>query len=106
MNSKEFLFSDKIIGITIRAYHYIQKGIHLSIPRGVEIKQWIDTHIYSDNGKNWKRKRLGVDYNYVILDDDTDMLLEQKDHFIQCDGMIGLTNEQVDKAIEILSFKQ
>src|ERR1700722_4121287 len=61
---KGFRFCDKIVGITIRAYHYIDKEskIHLSIPRGVEIKQWIDTHVHSDNGKEWKRKELGKDY--------------------------------------------
>ena len=36
MTEHGFLFSDKIIGVTIRAYHYV-KNIHLSIPRGVEI---------------------------------------------------------------------
>jgi hypothetical protein len=44
MTSKGFLFSDKIVGVTIRAYHHIKK-VHLSIPRGVEIKQWLDTHV-------------------------------------------------------------
>lgn len=30
---------DEIIGVTIRAYRYMKGGVHLSIPRGVEIKQ-------------------------------------------------------------------
>jgi hypothetical protein len=103
MNEKGFKYADKIIGITLRAYHYIEKGIHLSIPRGVEIKQWIDTNVHSNNGKDWNRKQLGKDWNYVILDDDSDMLLEHKDNFIQCDSMEGLTIEQANKAIEVLS---
>ena len=39
------MYNDILIGVTIRAYHYIdQKSkIHLSIPRGVEIKQWQPT---------------------------------------------------------------
>ena len=105
MNRAGFLFCDKIIGVTIRAYHYIEKGsnIHLSIPRGVEIKQWIDTNIHSIQGKNYNRKKKGVDYNYVILDDDTDMLLEQKDNFIQTDCMLGLSESDMAVAVTILN---
>jgi|SRR5690606_5165363 len=104
MKEQGFLFCDKIIGVTIRAYHYIDlpKKIHLSIPRGVEIKQWMDTKIHSDNGKNFDRKKVGIDFNYVILDDDSDMLLEHKNNFIKCDGIKGLTSDQANKAIEIL----
>ena len=105
MAKKGFMFSDKIIGVTIRAYHYIERGsnIHLSIPRGVEIKQWIDTHIHSDNGKNWERKKLGVDYQYVIIDDDSDMLLTQKDNFIRTSSEEGLTLINAIEAIHILN---
>lgn len=103
MNEQGFRFGDKIVGVTIRAYHYIQRGIHLSIPRGVEIKQWIDTHVHSDGGKNWDRKVYGVDYTYVILDDDTDILLEQKDNFIPVDSSIGLTYIQALTAIQVLN---
>jgi len=98
-----FRFCNSIIGVTIRAYHYLQKGVHLSIPRGVEIKQWIDTNIHSENGKNYNPKELGVDYNYVILDDDTDMLLEHKDNYVSIDGNIGLSLIDVYKAIYILN---
>lgn len=107
MESEGFLFNDKLIGVTIRAYQYLERGtgIHLSIPRGVEIKQWIDTHIHSDNGKNWNRKKLGIDFNYVILDDESDMLLEQKDNFVKTKSNIGLTEDSVFKAIKILNYK-
>jgi len=104
MKERGFRFCDEIIGVTIRAYHYIENSIHLSIPRGVEIKQWIDTNIHSNNGKDWNVKKLGKDWNYVILDDDSDMLLEQKDNFIKCDSMEGLTFEQANKAIDVLSY--
>lgn len=105
MKEQGFLFVDDIIGITIRAYHYIDKSskIHLSIPRGVEIQQWIDTHIHSDNGKNWERKKLGVDYQYVILDDDSDMLFNQRNNFIQTDSHLGLTLGKMHAAIQILN---
>lgn len=104
MDSEGFRFSDRIVGVTIRSYNYITGGIHMSMPRGVEIKQWIDTHIHSDNGKNWQRKELGVDYNYLILDDDGDMLLEHRDHFIQCDSALGQTDDDVTRAIELLNL--
>lgn len=104
MKEEGFWFWEDIIGITIRAYQYIDrtKKIHLSIPRGVEIQQWIDTHIHSDNGKYYQRKKLGTDYLFVILDDDTDMLLSQKDYFVNTNGEIGLTIEDVNKANRIL----
>jgi hypothetical protein len=105
MEDAGFWFAEEIIGITIRAYDYLDpnKKIHLSIPRGVEIKQWIDTHIHSENGKKWKKKKIGEDYNYVILDDNTDMLLEQAPYFIQTDKMKGLSEKDVLKAIRILN---
>jgi hypothetical protein len=101
-NKKNFKFSDKITGITIRAYHYVS-GVHLSIPRGVEIKQWIDTNIHSNNGKDYSRKILGVDFQYVILDDDSDMLLEQSDNFVRTDTEVGLTERERNLAIKILN---
>jgi hypothetical protein len=105
MTEQGFMFSDKIIGVTIRAYQYIDKKdkIHLSIPRGVEIQQWIDTNIHSENGKNFETKELGVDYNYVIIDDNNDMLYTQSKNFIQTDGENGLTESEVQKAIQILN---
>lgn len=103
MEAEGFKYVDRIVGVTIRAHHYISK-IHLSIPRGVEIKQWIDTNIHSDNGKDYSRKIIGQDYTYVIIDDDNDMLLEQKDHFIHViNGEEGLTFEQAFKAVHILN---
>lgn len=122
MKEHGFRFCDEIVGITIRAYQYLQKGVHLSIPRGVEIKQWLDTHviypwyaypeqkeryrILNEDGsfKMMRSNKLGTDFSYVILDDDSDMLYEQSKHFICCDSMEGLTLEQANKAIEVLSF--
>lgn len=108
MKEKGFLFCESLIGVTIRAYHYVNKEdrIHLSIPRGVEIKQWIDANIHSKNGKEWNRKRIGIDYNYLILDDDSDMLLEHKDYFINTNPMVGLTDLEVLRAVAILNNKK
>lgn len=107
MKGRGFQFVDDIIGVTIRAYHYIDRseGIHLSIPRGVEIKQWIDTHIHSDNGKNWNFKKVGVDYQYVIIDDDSDMLLSQAYHFVRTKSEEGLTLADAIKVVYILNNK-
>ncbi|QDH49208.1 hypothetical protein PHYNN_22 [Pantoea phage Phynn] len=52
--------------------------------RGYEIQAWIDA--------------FGCK-NYVILDDDRDMLESQKNNFILTDGQIGLTEEQSTFAI-------
>ena len=98
-----FPYCDKIIGVTIRSYHYIERKIHLSIPRGVEINQWLDTNIHSENGKDFKLLTLGKDFQYVILDDDCDMLLEQKDNFIMTDSKLGLSELDAEKAINILN---
>jgi hypothetical protein len=105
LKNEGFWFNDYLIGVTIRAYHYITREpkIHLSIPRGVEIKQWIDTNIHSKNGLDWNRKRLGHDFVYIILDDDSDMLLEQKDFFIRTHPTDGLSESDAELAIKILN---
>lgn len=69
------------------------------VERGHEIQQWLAEHPEVEN--------------YVILDDDNDMLESQQDHFIRCannsdhedcvDIGYGLTNKCVDKAILILN---
>ena len=43
--------------------------------RGVEIKDWLDRHPEVED--------------YIIIDDDSDMLPEQMDHLILCDGREG-----------------
>ena len=105
MKEEGFWFWDLIIGITIRAYQYLDrtKKIHLSIPRGVEIKQWIDANIDSQNGKNYNRKKLGKDYQYVIIDDDTDMLYEHRNNFVNTKTHKGLTAKDAEKEILILN---
>ena len=46
------------------------------------------------------------DYEYVILDDDTDMLMCQKDNFIHIDRETGLTEEHIEMVINILERKK
>ena len=58
--------------------------------RGKEIKKWLDEHP-------------GIE-KYVILDDDDfDMLPEQKPFLIQTDWAGGIEDDDVEKAIEILT---
>ena len=56
--------------------------------RGDEIQKWLDTHEVED---------------YVILDDDPDMLDSQKDNFFQTDYKLGLTTEIANQIIEKLN---
>ena len=57
--------------------------------RGSEIKDWLI--------KNWSKVK-----NYVILDDDSDMLEEQKNNFVQCSSIYGFTDKELEKTKNIL----
>lgn len=57
--------------------------------RGSEIKEWLDEHPEVTN--------------YVIIDDDNDMLDEQEPHFVQTSWYDGINDYNVEKAIEILN---
>ena len=72
----------EIIGITPSMR---TKGIH--IPRGMEIEYYLQEDLKFSN-INWdsekQRERMeksGVD-NYIIIDDDSDMLYKQRNHFV------------------------
>jgi hypothetical protein len=58
--------------------------------RGAEIYMWVDKNLTPEERKEMR---------YAILDDDSDMLLWQKDHFFQTSFMHGLTKEIADKVI-------
>lgn len=60
--------------------------------RGAEIMMWIRKNIpgYYDEGV----------LQYAIIDDDSDMLLWQKDNFFQTSNDHGLTDEIVDRVIK------
>lgn len=67
-----------------------------SILRGNEILCWIKDHPVEIGRGYWN-------YNdYVIFDDDTDMLYWQKDNFIPIDPYVGLTPVGVYRAKQIL----
>ena len=57
--------------------------------RGLEISEYINKH--------------ELIQNYVIIDDDSDMLYIQKDHFVKTDTYKGLSEENVQQAIQILN---
>lgn len=74
--------------------------------RGNEIAKWlVDTfdeyNVYTGKASSYS----GKDYEYVILDDDEDMLMCQKDNFIHVDRYTALTEENIKKAIDILERK-
>jgi hypothetical protein len=74
--------------------------------RGNEIAKWlVDTfdeyNVYTGKASSYS----GKDYEYVILDDDEDILMCQKDNFIHVDRYTALTEENIKKAIDILERK-
>ena len=86
------------------------------VPRGLEIEYWLKLHGFQriNYDKEVQREYLeksGIE-NYVILDDDTDFLLCQRDHFVQCSRRCndfdaiegyGLTHSAAEEAIKILT---
>ncbi|MBP5723129.1 MAG: hypothetical protein J6X18_06105, partial [Bacteroidales bacterium] len=78
-------------GLTLPVIGYTEHYYNHWIVRGNEIKKWLE-----DNMKD-------EDYQYAILDDDSDMLLEQKEHFVQVDSYEALTDENVEHVRKILN---
>jgi hypothetical protein len=62
----------------------------LSGPRGNEIQAWLDCHPDVTN--------------YTILDDDSDMLIHQRPHFVQTDSSVGLNEVLAYRAIQRLNL--
>jgi hypothetical protein len=60
----------------------------LNGPRGEEIAEWL---------------RENQTDQYVIIDDDSDMLFEQKQNFVQTNFRYGLTFDKADEVISILN---
>ena len=86
--------------------------------RGNEIEKWLIENMYTNksgmgtkygidgNGTPYYRKHYhegDIDYEYVIFDDDTDMLLGQAPNFIRVNDATGVTQEDIDKAKKILN---
>ena len=60
--------------------------------RGNEIKAYFDEVL----------KVSSETQRYVILDDLKDVLPEQEDHFLRIDPIVGITEKDVEKAVEVL----
>lgn len=82
--------------------------------RGNEIEKWLCdnfggmcTKYYEDEyGTPYYRKHFhndDIDYEYVIIDDDMDMLYGQKDNFIHVNRLSGITKRNISKARRILT---
>lgn len=74
--------------------------------RGNEIAKWLndtcgDFDVFDGIAYSYSDE----DYEYVILDDDVDMLLCQKDNFIHVDSYKALTKKDINKAIDIFERK-
>ncbi len=89
-----------------------------SLPRGIEIHWWLK-EIGKFQRINWSKEEQlkfldkAIVKNYVILDDDSDMLYSDKEHFVKCscrsnepdalDAGYGLTSKAANEAIKILN---
>lgn len=79
--------ADNIYDIT----PYISDDKYKGTGRGGEIQTWLDAHPEVDN--------------YVILDDDSDMMISQLYNFVQTDWSFGLTDREVQLSIAVLLNK-
>ena len=93
-----FGFKGEIIGKTPRlwfGHDQNEDWRNTSVPRGCEIKAWIE------NNKGILGAKISK-LQYVIFDDDSDMLLWQREHFIWVDPYAGLTPNLIYKAQRLL----
>lgn len=77
-----------------------------TIPRGCEIAYWLDNKFQRINWSREKQQEYldkNLVKNYVILDDDSDMLLNQREYFVKTGWRDGLTKEKAELAIRILN---
>jgi len=81
------------------------KHFHESfICRGNEIELWLIENFPNGMGTKFGDKWPDEKYNYVILDDDSDFLLGQANHFICTRRPEALIQEDIDRAKEILAL--
>lgn len=84
-----------------------KERIGYTIPRGCEIEHWLKQKKFQRI--NWSSERqaehekLSEVLNYVILDDDSDMLFGQTEHYVRTPHQTGLSDTCVHDAIEILN---
>jgi len=104
--------SGEIIGVTESFKAYTpSKGDTFSLPRGLEIKQWlIDSKFRRINWSKEEQEKYQKESNienYIIIDDDSDMLYCQKEHFVHVKpsprNKEGFNKEYYDVAYGILT---
>ena len=86
---KNFLES---LGITLPIIGSTKHFYNTLICRGCEVKNWIDTNINENE-----------DYDYALVDDCEDYLIEQEKYLVHVNYKTGLTIEDVNKIKTILS---
>ncbi len=91
-------------GLKLPIIGYTKKHWENWICRGNEIEEWILENLDGMGSRYGNQWNCG-DYEYVILDDDCDMLYRQKDNFIKVDGEVGLTDADIEKVKEILKIE-
>lgn len=100
----------KIVGITPSLHCHPDQ--RFTVPRGCEIGEFLEKKI-GFHHINWSRKEQQdrVDFSglesYVIIDDDSDMLLTQKNHFVHVEpsprNNDGFHAGHLEKALRILN---
>lgn len=91
-----------LIGITPFLYH---KDFH--IPRGIEIRQFYNKNLHFTHSQEpmdsilYPKEKSYLE-SYVILDDEKDMLYEQRNNFVYCDSKTGFMEPEAKMARDIL----
>jgi hypothetical protein len=80
-------------GLQLEIVGYTEHFWNNWICRGNEIVKWIDDNIKEP-----------IDFEYCIVDDDTDMLLSQKDNFVHINERYGITEKDINKIKKILKL--
>jgi hypothetical protein len=88
-------FEGEVIDKTPVLY-FKNKDYPYSVPRGCEIKAWLEINKGILGQKMSKTK-------YIILDDDSDMLYWQRTNYFRIDPYVGLTNNVAYRAVRFLN---
>lgn len=92
----------EVVGET-KKLNWTCSPIGVSMPRGVEIQEYLKrVHKYPEY--TWDLNGVKTDISaYIIIDDDSDMLYEQRDNFVHTQNLFGLTVDDAVKAVYILN---
>lgn len=90
---EEILREMQDAGYSFDIYDYTP---NLASYKGVEIDRWLKDHRYDEDPPT----------SYVIIDDESDMMLWQAEHFVQTDRWAGLTEGTAYKAERILKNRE